>query len=219
MKWFQHKSDAYTDLKLQAIIDEFGMEGYGLYWVCCELIAQQGDDYHLNNIEIWLSALKRITRIKEEKVKEIIVKFASLTLICEDSLEKGILYIPKMANYSDDYSKRVRRVSEQSSDNVHVDKIRIDKITLDKINNIYKTFKEKINNGNRLTIKAKLKLKTRLKTFTEQDLLKAIDNFSKDSWWMEHNSNRGVAWFFHSDERIDGLINLKPIEKIINEIK
>ena len=87
------------------------------------------------------------------------------------------------------------------------------------INKVYETFKKKINKGSQLTSKAKEKIKIRLKVFSVEELLQAIENFSKDSWWMEHNSNRGVAWFFHTDERIDQLINLKPREKLISEIK
>ena len=218
MKWFQHKSDAYTDFKLQEIIDEFGLEGYGLYWLCCEMVAQQGDDYHLNN-NIWLKAIKRTSRLEEKSINKILTKFGRLALIDENSLLQGILYIPKMAHYSDDYSKRVRRVSEHTSESVRQDKIRIDKNTLDKITLIYKSYKKLINKKSRLMDKAKLKIKTRLRTFSEHELVKAMENFSRDSWWMENNANRGVAWFFHTDERIDQLINLKPREKLISEIK
>lgn len=77
------------------------------------------------------------------------------------------------------------------------------------INNIYLVYKEKINSGSLLTRKAKDKLKARLKTFKEDQLLKAIDNFSQADWWMENNAHRGVAWFFHSDDRIDQFLNLK----------
>jgi len=78
---------------------------------------------------------------------------------------------------------------------------------LDKIVYIYK---QKINEDSLLTETAKKKIETRLKTFTEENLITAIDKFSKDSWWMEHNSGRGIAWFFHSDDRIDQLMNIKP---------
>ena len=44
-------------------------------------------------------------------------------------------------------------------------------------------------------------------------------NFSQEDWWMENNSHRGLAWFFHSDDRIDQFINLKVnIKKTITRI-
>jgi len=79
--------------------------------------------------------------------------------------------------------------------------------------NIFSSYKQKINSGSILTDKAKKKIVSRLKIFTEDQLLKAIDNFSKAKWWMENNSSRGIAWFFHSDDRIDQFINLKSSNK------
>ena len=79
------------------------------------------------------------------------------------------------------------------------------------IQEIYSFFKEKVHFGSRLTDDAKLKIKNRLKNgFTIDELKKAIDNFSQDSWNMQRNSGRGVAWFFHSDNRTDQFINMKP---------
>ena len=77
------------------------------------------------------------------------------------------------------------------------------------INNIYIRYKEKINSGSRLTESSRKKIISRLKTFSELELLKAIDNFAGDNWWMENNAHRGVAWFFNSDDRIDQFLNLK----------
>ena len=54
------------------------------------------------------------------------------------------------------------------------------------------------------------KIRARLKTFSVDELTQAIDRFAADAWWMEHNACRGAAWFFHSDSRIEQLINLIP---------
>ncbi len=75
---------------------------------------------------------------------------------------------------------------------------------------IYDHYKKKICSSSRLTEKAKSKIATRLKTFSSDELYKAINNFSDSQWWMDKNSHRGVAWFFHSDDRIDQFLNLKP---------
>lgn len=39
MKWFKHDSDANQDVKLMKLKMRYGMEGYGLYWHCLELVA------------------------------------------------------------------------------------------------------------------------------------------------------------------------------------
>lgn len=81
-------------------------------------------------------------------------------------------------------------------------------ITEETMKKIYIRYSEKINKNSRLTEEAKRKIKTRLRIFNEGELLQAIDNFSGDKWWMEHNAHRGIAWFFHSDDRIDQFLNL-----------
>lgn len=82
-----------------------------------------------------------------------------------------------------------------------------------KIKYIYARYKEKIHQESRLTNGAKVKIKLRLKTYKNEELIRAIDNFSENKWWMENNSFRGVAWFFHSDERIDQFLTLRPNKK------
>jgi len=75
--------------------------------------------------------------------------------------------------------------------------------------NIYNIYKQLINKNSILTDKAKVKIKTRLKNYTEQDLLKAMENFSKNAWRMENNADKGIAWFFDNDDRIDQFMNMK----------
>lgn len=77
------------------------------------------------------------------------------------------------------------------------------------INNIFMSYKQNINLNSKLTTSAKQKIITRLKTYSEEDLLSAITNFSSSPWWMENNSGRGIAWFFNSDDRIEQFLNLK----------
>jgi len=132
MKWFQHQSDAYTDLALQEIITEFGIEGYGLFWICCELVAQQGKNYTIQAKKGWKKALQLISRLPEKKIDKILQKFAELDLISKKAYKHGHLAIPKMRRYSDDYTKKIQRRSGHTPDNVHQDKNRIDKIRIDK---------------------------------------------------------------------------------------
>ena len=78
------------------------------------------------------------------------------------------------------------------------------------VKEIFSFYKGKVNSNSRLTSGARDKLKTRLNTYTPQEILRAIDNFSKDEWWMENNKHRGIAWFFHSDDRIEQFLNMTP---------
>jgi hypothetical protein len=127
MKWFQHQSDSHMDLDLQTIREEFGCEGYGFYWICGELVAHQGKNYRIKSQKDWKKALKNISRLTEKKQKIFLDRFSTLDLINKKSYEQGDLYMPKMKRYSDDYTKRSRRMFGQGSDNVRQDKSRVDK--------------------------------------------------------------------------------------------
>ena len=84
---------------------------------------------------------------------------------------------------------------------------KLDKETLELIYNHYKT---KIQPKS-ISMKVALpKINGRLKTYTKEQLLKAVDLFSEDSWWMEKNSTRGAAWFFNSDARIEQFLGIIP---------
>jgi hypothetical protein len=127
MKWFRHNSDSYTNLKMQKVISEFGMDGYAVFWLLCELVAQQGEDYSLPKNKGWLDALTLITRKRRDYLHRITqcLHENNLIFISEEKMS-----IPKMSEYSDDYTKRVRRVSEQSTDKVPLHNITLHNSTL-----------------------------------------------------------------------------------------
>jgi len=89
---------------------------------------------------------------------------------------------------------------------IEVDKFKIDEAII-KIVNVYNI---KIQKKAKLTDKAKNKIILRLSEFKFVDIVEAINNFSNDNWWMTNNSHRGIAWFFHTEDRIEQFINLKP---------
>ena len=84
----------------------------------------------------------------------------------------------------------------------------------EQIKRIFEFYKENINKRSRLIDKAKKKIKARLNEYTLAELEKAMLNFNKDDWWMKHNAHRGIAWFFHSEERVEQFINLIPQKTI-----
>lgn len=81
------------------------------------------------------------------------------------------------------------------------------------IQSIKDAYAYRINKNSRLTEGAKTKIKARLKTYTLEELTKAIEKFSQDEWWMEKNSHQGLEWFFRSDAQIDKFLNLKTVKK------
>lgn len=90
-----------------------------------------------------------------------------------------------------------------------------DEVKIDVIMQIVMSYHTKIrslrtrNSIPYLPPKAKAKVIQRLREYSFEELIDAIDRFSGDSWWMEHNSRRPLEWFFHSYERIEQFLQLE----------
>ena len=108
MKWFRHESNSHKNLKFQALIDKFGWEGYGFFWILCELVAEQGKNYRISPTKNWKKYFFSNLNISEEKCDELLGEMADSNLISKKSLNKGILSIPKMKDYADNYTSRLR---------------------------------------------------------------------------------------------------------------
>lgn len=90
------------------------------------------------------------------------------------------------------------------------------------IGRIYDKYRELINDKAKLTEEATKKIKTRLKSFTLEELEDAITKFSGNEWRMEHNSDKGMKWFFESDDKIAEFLlskqdRKKPPDKQVDE--
>jgi len=84
------------------------------------------------------------------------------------------------------------------------------------IQNLVVYYREKIDSSARLTNKAEKVLRKRFDEFTFDELVTAIDNFSKEHWRMEHNSNYGIAWFFKDEDQVGKWLRMKPkVSKVI----
>lgn len=132
MKWFKHETDAHTNLKLQTLIRDHGAAAYGYYWFLIELVGKEGDNFRIISGKSWNKFAEIMLQIDSKKQQEYLDAIADLGLIDKKALKQGTLYIPKLAERSDDYTNRVRRVSEHSSDNVPLEENRTEEIRTEK---------------------------------------------------------------------------------------
>jgi len=81
MRWFKHDADASIDAKLQELLLDYGASGYGLYWYCVELIAQNVNE---NNITFELEHDARIIaknlNLTLQETKDMMQKMITLGL-------------------------------------------------------------------------------------------------------------------------------------------
>ncbi|MDD4971880.1 MAG: DUF4373 domain-containing protein [Paludibacter sp.] len=81
MQWFKHDSNANTDEKLQSILLDYGLEGYGLYWYCLELIVNRLDKDNINfELKHDARLIARNTGCSIQKVSEMMKTFCDLGL-------------------------------------------------------------------------------------------------------------------------------------------
>ena len=100
MHWFKHDADASQDAKLQNVLLDYGLEGYGLYWYCLELIVGKID---VDNITFELEHDARIiarnTGSTAQKVEEMMRYFVSQGLF--ESSASGNVTCLKLAKRLD----------------------------------------------------------------------------------------------------------------------
>ena len=108
MKWFKHDTDANMDAKLQEVMLDYGLEGYGLYWYCIELIAQRVNGNNLTfELEHDCRIIARNTGSTPQKVEQMMKSFINLGLLNADN---GHVFCLKLASRCDDFTaKAVRR--------------------------------------------------------------------------------------------------------------
>lgn len=140
MKWFKHETDAHMNLKLQSVIDRYGLAGYGYYWSCVELVAKEGENYRIKSEKDWKIYFKKFLNLEIEMQDTFLLFFAEKDLIEKKALNKGDLYIPKLEDRQDDYTNKVRRKSVQDTDNIPLEENRKEEKRIDK--NIYGEFKK-----------------------------------------------------------------------------
>ena len=99
LKWIKHDSDANQDAKLQNVLLDYGLDGYGLYWYCIELIAGKVDKGNITfELEHDARIIARNTGSTPAKVEEMMKYFVSQGLF-ESS--EGVITCLKMARRLD----------------------------------------------------------------------------------------------------------------------
>ena len=99
MKWYKHDADANMDARLQEVLLDFGLEGYGLYWYCLELITNKVTSDNITfTLEHDARIIARNTGSTVQKVELMMVKFIELGLFENIS---GVITCSKLAKRLD----------------------------------------------------------------------------------------------------------------------
>jgi hypothetical protein len=101
LKWFKHQSKAYRDTKIKKLINDFGAEGYAIYFYCLELIADNLDSENITfELEDDAFLIGQYLKIDTLKVESIMKKCIELDLFGLSA--SGKINCIKMAKFLDD---------------------------------------------------------------------------------------------------------------------
>ena len=118
MKWFRHDADSHNNLKFQDLLDKYKMMGYGVFWICCEMVASQVElkelKFQIPKKRDWKRYLRKKTGISGSTLDAILQVLADCSLIDKKALKRGSLSIPKMEDRMDEYSIAVSRGYRES---------------------------------------------------------------------------------------------------------
>lgn len=141
--------------------------------------------------------------------------------------EKGFILVKKEKYQTNEYFLVVQEVHQSSEksildtgelnalttgeNNTHT----IDNDSIDKeIKIIYENFKGRIFPAARMNKESREKIKERLKEFSSEEILQAIENFQFSPYWSDNsNTPKTIDWFFDSDKRIEMFLSLNPLEQ------
>ena len=141
MDWFKHDSNANLDEKLQEVLLDYGLEGYGLYWYCLELIVGRiSQDNITFELKHDARIIARNTGSTVQKVEEMMRKFITLGLFENTNGSITCFKVAKRLMTSATSNPQMRALiqnvksnqedtnsSRQRHDEVMPDKIRLDK--------------------------------------------------------------------------------------------
>ena len=118
--------------KLQEIIFDHGIEGYGLYWYCLELVAQNVSSENLTfELKHDARIIGRNIGLPANRVEEIMKSFIANDLF---SASKGRIQCLKLAQRADDFTaKAIRRKPRKNllNQSVGVNPTKSDKVPLE----------------------------------------------------------------------------------------
>ena len=108
MKWVKHHTDANRDEKLLAIRDEFGLEGYAVYWLILETIAEQMTKKRPTpELEMSFKNWRKVTEISPKKLRKFALFCHNSALFIVTFREKSILIkCPKLLEIKDEWQSR-----------------------------------------------------------------------------------------------------------------
>jgi len=221
LKWMKHDSNANADAKLKKLRLKYGMEGYGVYWLCLEYVAANVEKHNLTfELEHDAELIAADTGIHYELISEMMAYMVKLGLFEND---RGVITCLKMATRTDEYTQKLLRslenvptISGQTPDNIPPNRIEENRIEknredLPPVHEIYNKICTNLPKVIKLTSARRSLIKARCKDRKHK---------TSDFWEWFFSIVRNEPWLNGKNERgwkadFDWLLKEKNFIKII----
>ena len=111
MEWFRHDSNANLDDKLQQVLLNYGLEGYGLYWYCIELIVNKVSATNITfEVKHDARVIARNTGSTHQKVEEMMKHFIELGLFENNQGQITCMKVAKRLSASATSNPQMRQI-------------------------------------------------------------------------------------------------------------
>jgi len=105
MKWFKHETNAIKDEKIQLLMENFGIIGYGIYFALCELCAEKIDKKLSPRLEIGWPYIEYLTHCRRSTIRKVIDCCATHGLLLSESNDKMLICsIPNLLKRLDNWT-------------------------------------------------------------------------------------------------------------------
>lgn len=120
MRWMKHLTRSHLDEKMSVLLNDCGLEGFGFFWLLCEVIAESIEKDSLNcSLTHPLPQWSRLLYSHHNKVSKYLCKLHSVGLcrLSNDGVNITVA-IPNLLKYRDEYTSRIGTNSRQTPDSV-----------------------------------------------------------------------------------------------------
>ena len=117
MRWIKHLSCAHEDELMAELIEEFGPEGYGVWWIILERIAASMVESEKTSLRYSARNWASSCRITEDRFIEIITFLSeNHPTFCAKTTGKHVtIDCPNLLKYRDEYSRRSKKDGSRQS--------------------------------------------------------------------------------------------------------
>jgi len=110
MRWLKHLTQAHNDEAMSELLDEFGAEGYGVWWIILEKIAAQMDKKQRCFVRYPLKKWAKSCQVSVKKFQKIVSFLSELEKLLAKTCEKNssflIIECSNLLKFRDEYSKK-----------------------------------------------------------------------------------------------------------------